>query len=430
MKLTYLHPADQLVAIMNRIYENGLTTTSGGNLSVMEDNGDIWITPSGIDKGALTRADICCVKPDGTVIGPHKPSVELPFHALVYKKRPDIRAVLHAHPPKMVAFSVARRLPEMNMISNARHLCGKLTVAPYAVPGSQALGELIAEEFTKGFNMVVMENHGLVVGGGNLFDCFMRFETLEATAATQILANKLGAVKRFNDEDFALTSVRSQAKMDNFVPGAHTAEECAARRDIIAFMKRAYKQGLLGSTAGTFSARLSNGTFLITPYGTDRAYFTEGDLVLVNGEAREHGKNPSRSAMLHKRIYDTHPDIHAIVGAQPPHAMAFAVTDAPFDSRTIPESYIMLRDVKKVPFRTVYADPQAVADAFAPRSPVLLCENNQVLATGASILQAFDRLEVCEATATAIIAAKEIGELVRINETEVAEIDKAFNLPQ
>ena len=94
MKFEYLHPADQLVQIMDRIYRNGMTTTSGGNLSILDDNGDIWITPSGIDKGTLKGGDICCVKCDGTVQGPYKPSVELPFHASVFRKHPDIKAVL------------------------------------------------------------------------------------------------------------------------------------------------------------------------------------------------------------------------------------------------------------------------------------------------------------------------------------------------
>ena len=93
MRFELLHPADQLVMIMNRIYYYGMTTTSGGNLSIKDDNGDIWITPSGIDKGNLTRADMCQVKPDGTVIGPHKPSVELPFHSEIYRRRPDLKGI-------------------------------------------------------------------------------------------------------------------------------------------------------------------------------------------------------------------------------------------------------------------------------------------------------------------------------------------------
>ena len=75
-----MHPADQITVVISRIYRSGLTTTSGGNISIKDENGDIWITPGGIDKGSLTPKDIICVKPDGTIIGPHKPSSEFPFH--------------------------------------------------------------------------------------------------------------------------------------------------------------------------------------------------------------------------------------------------------------------------------------------------------------------------------------------------------------
>ena len=111
MNIQYIHPADQLVMFMQRIYDKRLTTMSGGNLSIRDDDGNIWITPAGVDKGTLTRRDIICVKPDGTVIGPHKPSSELPFHISVYKMRSDLHAVLHAHPPALVAFSIVRQCP-------------------------------------------------------------------------------------------------------------------------------------------------------------------------------------------------------------------------------------------------------------------------------------------------------------------------------
>ena len=75
-----------------------MTTTSGGNLSILEENGDIWITPAGIDKGTLRPQDMVCVRPDGAVDGLHRPSSELPFHQEIYRTRPDIRGILHAHP--------------------------------------------------------------------------------------------------------------------------------------------------------------------------------------------------------------------------------------------------------------------------------------------------------------------------------------------
>jgi len=69
LKLEMMHPADQLVYTMRRIYRNGLTTTSGGNLSILDPSGDLWITPGGIDKGALTRSDIMMVREDGSTEG-------------------------------------------------------------------------------------------------------------------------------------------------------------------------------------------------------------------------------------------------------------------------------------------------------------------------------------------------------------------------
>ena len=108
MRFHMLHPRDQLVAIMNRIYHNGMTTLSGGNLSIRDDDDNIWITPAGVDKGKLTPKDIICVRPDGTSIGLHRPSSELPFHRAIYARRPDLRAVVHAHAPALVSFSIVR----------------------------------------------------------------------------------------------------------------------------------------------------------------------------------------------------------------------------------------------------------------------------------------------------------------------------------
>ena len=134
MNINYIHPADQLVMFMQRIYDKGLTTTSGGNLSIMDSDGNIWITPAGVDKGTLTRKDIICVHPDGTTVGPHKPSSELPFHASVYKMRPDLKAVLHAHPPALVAFSIIRKIPSLDLITSVQKVCPEVQIATYDVP--------------------------------------------------------------------------------------------------------------------------------------------------------------------------------------------------------------------------------------------------------------------------------------------------------
>ena len=160
-----MHPADQITVVISRIYRSGLTTTSGGNISIKDENGDIWITPGGIDKGSLTPKDIICVKPDGTIIGPHKPSSEFPFHKAIYEMRPKMTAVIHAHPPALVSFSITHQIPNTNIIPQAKRVCGKIGFAPYDVPGSQGLGQKIAAEFKNhpDYKAVIMENHGVVL---------------------------------------------------------------------------------------------------------------------------------------------------------------------------------------------------------------------------------------------------------------------------
>ena len=428
MRFDLLHPADQLVMLMGRIYRYGMTTTSGGNLSVRDENGDIWITPSGIDKCNLTRNDIIQVKPDGTLIGIHKPSAELPFHRDIYKLRPDLKGIVHAHPPTLVAFSLARRIPNTHLVPNASLVCGPIAMAKYAVPGSEELGSNIASEFAKRFNTVLLENHGVVCGAKDIFQAFMSFETLDFCGRLEIDANKIGQARSLTDEEIQMDSQKAFPVLDAFVARSISSEECAARRDMCVMIHRAYDQRLFTSTQGTFSQRLSDGSFLITPYMKDRKYLEPEDIVRIKGGMCEAGKTPSRSALLHKRIYEEHPEISNVIIAHSPAIMAFAVTDAEFDSRTIPESYIMLRDVRRLPYAASALDVEAISDSFDERCPVVIVNNKCVVVTGSSLLNAFDRLEVLEYSASAMIAARDIGPLVMITDSEVDDIKTAFHL--
>ena len=126
--------------------------------------------------------------------------------------------------------------------------------------------------------------------------------------------------------------------------------------------------------------------------------------------APSRGKTPSTSARSHQAIYERHPTIQAIVNAYPVNATAFSVTDAPLDTRTIPESYVFLRDVSRVPFGVRFGDGRGTGRARPrPRDPILILENDGVQVCGTSILDAFDRLEVLESTAEAMINSRPIG---------------------
>ena len=428
VRFDILHPTDQIVMFMERIYQYGMTTTSGGNLSVIDDNGDIWISPAGIDKGTLTRKDIVCVKSDGSIEGIHKPSSELPFHQTIYRQRPDIKAVLHAHPPSLVAFSIVRRIPNTHLIPNVHQVCGAIGLAEYGLPGSSDLGDKIALIFAKGFNTVILENHGIVVGSQSLFEAFMAFETLDFCARLEIDASRIGQPKGLTVEKIELSKQKQDVQLAEFQPQKFSSQERAARREMCELIHRAYRQQLFTSTQGTFSQRLNENTFCITPYGLDRKYLNPEDLVRISGDKKEAAKTPSRSAVLHRMIYEQHSHVNAIIIAHPPHVMAFAVTDEPLDSRTIPESYILMRDIPKLPYGASFMQPQLTADELSVKTPLLLLENDCLIVTGNSLLNAFDRLEVAEYSAKALIASKSIGQVVSINEDQIHSLEKAFNL--
>jgi len=428
MKFELLHPADQIVMIMERIYGYGMTTTSGGNISVIDENGDIWITPSGIDKGSLKPGDIVQVKSDGEIIGKYKPSVELPFHEMIYRARPDIKAIIHAHPPAIMAFSIARKIPNTKLIPNVHLICGEVELVDYALPGSRELGQKIADTFKKGVSTAILANHGMVVGAENLFKAFMAFETLDFCAQLEIRARAIGSPKSLRPKDLEISKAKQDIKMDEFIPKTFSSFERQARKRMCELIHRAYDQRLFTSTQGTFSQRLNENSFIITPYMVDRKYIEVEDIVRIENGYKEAGKRPSRSVLLHKYIYEKHPDVNAIIIAHPPNIMAFAVTDNEFDSKTIPETYIQLRNVKKIPFGSTFMQPKMTADVFSKQTPAVIVENDCVIVVGKDLLDAFDKLEVLEFTAKAIIDAKNLGEVVLISQEEIEEIEKAFKL--
>lgn len=427
MNFQLLHPRDQLVAIMNRIYHNGMTTLSGGNLSIKDDNGDIWITPSGIDKGNLVAKDMMCLKTDGRIEGPHKPSSEFPFHRAIYRLRPDLNAIVHAHPPALVSFSIVREVPDTRIIPQANRLCGPVGYAPYALPGSELLGENIANTFAEGYNIVILENHGMAAAGASLLEAFHRLETLDFCARTLIRAHALGQVHTLAAPALNLFDHRHNL-LPEFVPTTHTSRERELRQQIVEIAARACHRHLMISTEGVVSARLDEDSFLITPTGHDRQTLAIEDLVLVRKGVREAGKLPSRSVRLHEAIYARHPDIHCVMTAQSPNATAYAITAARFDSRTIPESFILLRDVPLIPFKTLYTEAEAIAEMVSLHTPVLLVQNDCVLTVGTDILNAFDRLEVAEYSARSLIDTAVLGHLVPIGDAEIHDLELAFGL--
>jgi L-fuculose-phosphate aldolase len=421
-----MHPRDQITMIIDKIYRSGLTTTSGGNVSIIDESGDIWVTPSAIDKGSLRASDIVVVRKDGTIEGRHKPSSEYPFHRAIYKIRPDIKAVVHAHPPALVSFSTVRQIPDTNVIPHAKYVCGGIGYAPYELPGSDELGESIAKEFKKGFNAVIMENHGTVVGGSDLRDAFQRFETLEFCCRTIIYGNTIGSPHYLTDsqiEDFENQIPRLLPEMDHV---EHPSDERAIREYMKRIVHRACNQGLMISSYGTVSVRWRENDFLITPTNVLRWDIQNEEMVQIRDGKREPGKLPSRATWLHQEIYKRNPEINSIILTQPSYLMAYSVTREKLDVRTIPESWIFLQDVPSVPFGSQFAGKETILELVSEDTPAVIINNDSVLITGDELLGTFDRLEVAEFSAQSLTMGASLGNLVPINSDQVQELRQKF----
>ncbi len=426
MRLEIMHPADQLVAFMTRIYANRLTTASGGNLSILDANGHIWITPTGLDKGILARGDMVQITEEGPVTTRVAPSSELPFHQAIYKARSNIRAILHAHSPALVAFALMHEAPETRLMPVARLVCGPVALAPYARMGSGELGDVLAAEFRKGASAVLMANHGVVVAAENMQKAYSIFETLELSARIELMTRRVGPPRVLSDEQIDLARTREHTRMTELTPRPRSPEELDLRRELSRMMQRAVDQKLFAAETGTASARLPDGSFLISPFGRDRLDIGPEDFVLVRRGLKEAGKTPSRAVFVHEMIYHRNPGVQAIINAQPPHVMVFTLTDRLFDVRSLPEPYVLLHDLPRAPYGINYTEPQRTAALFGPQTPAVLLENDGIIVTGDSLARAYDRLEVVEFMAQSLLDLPSPDLAVLLTPDQLVDLDRHY----
>ena len=424
-----MHPRDQITLVMKRIYDRVLTTTSGGNLSIRDEEDNVWITPAGVDKGLLKPSDIVCVRKDGVIIGDHKPSSEYPFHLAIYKKRPDIKAIVHAHPPGIVAFSIARQVPDTRVLPQVRLFCGEIGYAPYAMPGTEALGDSIANEFREGVHIVIMENHGTVIGASDISDAYQKFELLEVTAKSILYGSKLGQVSVLEDDQ-----INSHLKhySNTLEESAEYSSELSSvnrekRTEILKIVNRACRQGLMLGAYGSVSTRINEHEFLITPKDTSKWDLTLKDIVLVSHGKREKEKHPDVYAQLHHSIYQQHPDINAIIITQPTYLTSFGITGAKFNVRTIPETWIYLQDVQMGDFGCQFAKENGLPAMISQQAPGVILKNECTVVAGTKLLQAFDYLEVAEFSAKSLILSASLGEMIPISDNEIEELGKVMS---
>jgi L-fuculose-phosphate aldolase len=186
---------EEMCDICHCMWQQGWVAANDGNVSALLDDGSVVCTPSGVSKREIKPEMLLVVDREGHILeGSGKVSTELPMHLRCYAERPDVRAVVHAHPPMSTTFAVADKpLDDYAMIESICVL-GSVPVAPYAMPGTDEVPESIAP-YLKNHDAILLRAHGSLTVGCNLKTAYYRMETLEHIATITLFSTILGGAK-------------------------------------------------------------------------------------------------------------------------------------------------------------------------------------------------------------------------------------------
>lgn len=214
-----------VVRIGQLMYEKNLAVAADGNISVLINDHQLLVTPSGLCKGLMTDDDLVITDRQGNVLhGNGKPSSELRLHRAIYDARSDVGAVIHAHPPFATAFTVAGVSLAEAVLPEVVFTLGSIATSRYATPaGSQ--GPEVIRDLIEGHDAILLDHHGAVTCGSDLWDAYKKMEKVEHAAMTLLYARLLGRVKPLPESEIAtLAEVRKQLNL----PGRFTLPQSSA----------------------------------------------------------------------------------------------------------------------------------------------------------------------------------------------------------
>ena len=185
-------PRQQIVEIGRLVYQKGWVAANDGNISVRLGPGRILATPTGVSKGMMEPCDLIICDMEGNKIeGQRERTSEILMHTTIYRMRPDVHAVVHAHPPAATGFAVAGKPLNMALLPEVIVGLGSIPLADYGLPGTPELTDAL-KPFIPSYDALLMANHGAVCYADDLMKAFFRMETVEHFARVTLVANLLG----------------------------------------------------------------------------------------------------------------------------------------------------------------------------------------------------------------------------------------------
>lgn len=192
LSIKYKAERKEVARFMRRLYKHGLTTTSGGNISLRISDDIIVITPSATDKGRMRWREVGLLNIHGENLTPElRPSIESEMHLSIYKRNKDIKAIVHAHPVCASAFTAMKSKINTSLTAEARAILGDPVFVPYALMGTADLASVVADHAVNS-DILLLENHGILTTGTTLLQAFDKIEVLENAAKMTLIAELTG----------------------------------------------------------------------------------------------------------------------------------------------------------------------------------------------------------------------------------------------
>jgi len=190
-----------IVEVGRRMYARGYTASNDGNISVRIDASRLLMTPKSVCKGFMTPDMMCVTDLDGRKLqGDRDPSSEMLMHLEVYRQRPDVQAVVHAHPPTATGFAVAGIPLDRAVLAEVLTTLGSIPLAEYATPSTAELPEAV-RKYIKAHDGMLLANHGALTVGGDLYSAYYKMETIEHFAKISLVARMLGRENLISREE-------------------------------------------------------------------------------------------------------------------------------------------------------------------------------------------------------------------------------------
>ncbi len=215
----------EIVEVGRRAYQRGYVASNDGNISARLDEKRVVITPTGVSKGFMTPEDLIVLDMEGKVVsGTKKPSSEMFMHLSVYKHRPDVMSVCHAHPPYATGFAVAGIPLDKCILPEVIIVLGGIPIVEYGTPGTAEFFQPVLKIIDK-YDAYLLANHGALTIGKDVVNAYHKMETLEHFAHIAFVAQQLGHMNVLNSEQVRkLTDLRPKFGVRTNV-GCATCEE-------------------------------------------------------------------------------------------------------------------------------------------------------------------------------------------------------------